>query len=768
MKNISYKSLIDFDFDHKEEYLVIGDSSFFSFFDEIKKEDPLLNIKFMSKEEVVSSLEFNINDNLLSFLISKDESLNYLKSKRLAKDLLFIDENDSDNKYSLLKKEALDKGLIKKDNSFLSLLNVKTVLLFEDPLSNDKGLISLLNRNNISFKYISINNDKKIDEIKDLVDKKVVRIFKNKNEEYHYIFSSINNLIINENVDPSKIYLFVKEIDEFYLSTFSSLYKIPLRYKKERSLISFKEVNDLVSFIFNNKRNISISLIDEFLASLDLNQINNKDVFDNFIKNIKELINMYNLESYSFTRSFLIFEEILSSLSIKEDNTNLIGINVITKPLYKKDGYFFVTNFEYDTFYKYYKNDDVIDDFNLERLNLTTSYNKSEIDKINKLDFILFNNFYNISRIKIHGKDKIYDSQFVDLYKKDYGLIYNDASINKNGLYSEESYNLLSARIKDDKNAKNDENYKSFDNEFKKFHLKKDDLQFSFSKISDYRGCPFQYFINNFVKVDEVEETYYMRLGNFLHEIAENRIKNEDFNLDEEMKKIDDPRFKFTQKEKVLVKYAVKKYFKETIEAIGNFVSDKKPFIDQNDEGIMIEKNITLPLEIDGKNYEVRGKFDAALITKYEINEENTEKNIFLFDFKSGKTKIQKEHIKDGFSLQVPLYTNAIINLYGKDAFREINCAIWPILVEYDGEKNYQDKLKYVGLEPNEVEKYSEYAIDAAKEIIKDVASGDFSIKPTKLKGNNKYPCEFCNYRDICYLKNSQKREIGDEAEGEE
>ena len=177
---------------------------------------------------------------------------------------------------------------------------------------------------------------------------------------------------------------------------------------------------------------------------------------------------------------------------------------------------------------------------------------------------------------------------------------------------------------------------------------------------------------------------------------------------------------------------------------------------------------------------------------------------VSIIDYKTGNPNTNLDHIKDGLTLQLPIYAYLIKNsnlfddpiisgiyyqkiLNGKQKANTIE--------EYEKEK--YDNLKLIGLSTNDEEilsifdstyenseliksmkltskGFSSYAkvfsetemsdiLEIAKtkidEAVNNILNGNFKINPKELKFEN-IGCKFCKYKDLCYMTESDKEII--------
>ena len=737
-------TLINYNFDINKSYLVIGEYSYRDIFLSLKKGNPFLKIKYYSINELTSFLEFKINDEIISYIIHNfNDSIDYIKAIELAKILVNLNENDEklkNNKYIKLKKEMINKGIIKKDIYAPLILKNKKIVIFEETFKNNTSLKTLLNKydvkdEDIDFIYFNkINNNKIIENIN---NNKKIKVFRDKNEEYNYVFSYINKLINIDNIDPSKIYIYSSKEEPFYLENYSSLYNLKVNYPLKRGLLSYKSIIDLL-----NK-----SYIDKKLYIKEIEEEVNKIIYpskDNFLS-------IYKLDKISnFERSYLILKEILSSLIVKSIS-NLKAINLITTPIFKNDIYLFILDFKYDVFFKYFKDDDYLFDKELESLHLSKSNEKTEQNKVLMRNFLLYSDATIYSRVKIHQKNKIYPSPFIkELSLKEE---IKDGNININeGLYTSKANELVLSRYKDDHNFDKDQNYKDYDFNFKGINRKIDECSFSMSKISDFRECPFKTYLDKELLTSKgFSSTYYTKLGNLFHKILEN-VEDKDFleNYEYYFKKYyKDKEIDLSETEAFIIKETTSNYIKYTFKKIKDFVDSE---LKLNSE-VKNEKVLNFEENIDGVKVKINGKSDLII-----TNNENH--SLIVIDYKSGNETINDKYIKYGFSLQLPLYAIGVkANLKKNEKIDEIKCYIQPLLEKFnDGSENlslakYENSLKFIEIN-GDVDKRIGEAKNAYKKIVEDYLNARFFISPAVCEKENDSPCSYCEHKNICFNKN--------------
>ena len=742
---------MNFKFEQEKEYIVIGDYSYESLFLSLKKDNPFLKIKYYTKEEVGKELEFEVDDSLISYLM-ENKDLDYIKAKKLANLLIFANEN----KFPI-KKELLESGIISKNLYGELTFKDKEIYLFE--CEEDFELIKLLERHNISFKVLKIED---VMEEKKYQDK--IYLFKDYTEEFHYFYSDINKLLIEDNVDPKNIYIYMDNPLPFLIEEFSSLYKINSNFKYSRSLLSDPECFKLIDSFFKTK-NINVNFDPKELS-------NGSDLSFDILNRVKNIITTFKLDSKEFDKGYLSLMEILSSLQISSISLKE-GINIINKPIFKENIHLYVSNFESNVFYKIYKDDNIYLDRELLKYDLNTSSIKTLLSKRLMGNFLRYSGAKIFAKVKLHLQDKLYDSEFINIYN----LKYNEISINKDGLYTIDASKLVLSTLKDKYLFKADMEYKSYNSDFKEFNFN-DTKNLSVTDFEKYSNCPFKFYVSKYLNVDEFESTYYTNLGNFLHEIMQD-VFNDDFDLEKEFEeKLEQNKFGFTEIEKVLIEYCVKPYFKLGVE--NYYLLNKDKFKELGSQRIIqeVKEVVDFPLD-DFEKIKLTAKADAQFINGSRST---------IFDYKTGSKSFSKEGIELGIDLQLPLYSKLltfdehkeieargffiahilndyVVNDKTNRYDKELTLEKWIIDGRYDKETDTNYPLLLEGIieedsknKGNNEESFKQIiddSIEKMKEIIKKIRNHNFDIRPISLPNSNgKCSCDNCAYHPICYKKN--------------
>lgn len=732
-----------------KEYIFIGESSYKNILLSYKSNNPLKNISYIDKNEFIKNITFDYSDNTLIKHIIHNYNYDYLKSKELLKLLALIDIEETNkivdiNKEIIdvinIKKDLINKGLISKEYNELSLThynkensdNIEIILFEINEL--DSEFLSLLNRLNIDtskrINFINLDSEN-INEV--FKDKYL--IFKNTIKEFHYLFSEIKRMIQKERINPSKIVVYMKEVNPFYLRYFEELYGIKTNYKKEIPLLFNSELTNLLEEIYSSRKIEKLPLLEE-----------NSGPKNDFILILNNVIEYFELDSIKdFDNAFLSLKEILNELTKKEEKENIEAIKIITSYKYlNNDEYLFVLDFVHNSIYQENKDNKVISDISLEKLNLNTSYKNNLINRRKALYFCSFNNVKMFSRRKLHLDDALFDSQFVS----EFNLKGEEVPFNNNGLYTNKALEALKTSIFDEKNLNESEeisSYKKYDKSFKSFNFDKGE-SFSLSLISSYDSCPFKFYVDKYLKVDKSEYGFSAKIGTLFHEVIEKYfISRYQESIDKLYKETYLKMEKdFDEKEKMILKYSILPKFKESVEKVlEDYKLDEiKSFED--------EVILQLPYEVDGKISTINGRADL------KINYNDGKYSII--DFKTGNVKNYKFADGDRTKIQLPLYAKSfMLKEEGESSLKEV--IYQPILqnaVFGDPEINlsaFKAKFQNVSYAKKELESEILDSVDRMVEgILRDISQNKFSLIQNSEGDDDSNACTFCSYGDICYI----------------
>jgi ATP-dependent helicase/nuclease subunit B len=303
--------------------------------------------------------------------------------------------------------------------------------------------------------------------------------------------------------------------------------------------------------------------------------------------------------------------------------------------------------------------------------------------------------------------------------------------------------------------------------------------QYSISQLELYAKCPFKFFVERVLGVKKIEEPTEdieaVEMGRILHSVLYKfytAIRDKgiiasgcDEKTFEEMKKII---FEIADKElkKTAFKSPLTFYEKEKIFGIGGnseesilnrFLENErgeessfKPeyfevsfgrLKDEDSDKILSSKD---PVEIDG--IKLRGKIDRV-----EISEKDTAFNIV--DYKLSGSKPTMNDLKNGLSLQLPVYLYAAALLlkkkYNKN-FSPNDMVIYSL--KYSMEEFGRNVVSISrDKEIKSVTQLIDKAIEHVKNYIEQISKGKFGLSPHE--NREQIVCRYCQFKPVCRVQ---------------
>ena len=738
--------------------------------DKISKEEKIYDIKFMTKEEYKKNYFFNYDEKSLYYLLNKYK-LNLDVAKVYLKNLYVIDENKEYKSPKLkflkdLKIELNENNLLEVNPSFKDYINKKNILV-KNYYDLDKYEEEMLN---IKIEIPSSSLNTPVVECKTL------------EEEVNYVCLKILQLL-KQGIDINKIYISNISNDYYYpINKLFNYYNIPINLDMNNSIYGTKVVSD---FLKNNE--------------LDLED-KNKTIINRKLINV--LSSMSQLDSTTKEYKTILIDKLKSTKLPIKKKQNAINIKDIYKETFSKDEYVFVLGFNQDILPKMEKDIAYINDAIKDEVPLyTTAY----INKRNKetLAYLLSN----INNLYLSYK---LSSPFSSFYKSS---LINDLSLeiitpDKDDLNSSNIYNKLRLAEKLDLYnlyGEKDESllklythynipyntysniYTGINNDTYLTHLPYP-LKLSYTSLNAYNECSFKYYIKYVLKLDKYEDNFPAFIGSMYHKILQ-LYQETNFDFETEYRKYLETK-ELTLKEKLLL-IRIKKDLIHLIETL------KKQSLLTGYDSALYEKKIDVELD---KKVSV---IFTGTIDKIMYYQKIEDTYFTLVDYKTGFIDTHIEPMKYGLHMQLPVYLYLIH--YSKVFSNPIFTGIYyqNILFNYptwtqkkDKEQIYKENLMLQGystedtsilarfdstFEKSEYIKsmsytdekgFGTYAKTISNDMLydlvqytkkhisektDDILESKFDINPKVYAGKN-IACEFCNYKDICYMKEKDQK----------
>ena len=710
----------------------------------------LINIKVMTMNQFEKKYCFDYDENTILYIMDK-YNVKYEVALVYIKNLYFI-ENKEYNVKKLdflvqLKNELSDNGLLKYNLLFREYLEKINVVVYGIRLGKyEKKLFK-----NLKYKYEKKKLNKHLHMIYN---------FNTIEDEVHFIALKICKLIDQDKIDIKNIKL--TNVDSSYYNTIVrifTLFGLHVNIPYKSSLSSFRYVKNFIEMYRNNNLDYAIENIDK----------NNK-LFTNIIDVINKYIKYDN-------KDLIIYKlEHTDVCSYKYNN----GIEIIDYLQYNNDDndYVFMLGFNDGVVPKSYKDIDYITDNIKNLVDLDTTKEKNIY-----LREDILNSIYSIKNLFITYKNRdtkktFYPSSMCTYFEVVKGDIIDDVS------YSEIYNKIRLTRCIDDYikyGCKSDDfetlynnfkvEYNSFKNEYSLINRVMDKLTLSYSKMQIYNKCAFRYYLTDVLKLDIFEESFSTVIGSMVHYVMEKCLSNNDMDTDKYVieflkdKELSNKEKFFLEKYKVCIKELLNQVILE--KEYGTF------------EDAMYEKRI----EIDyGNDIKFIGIIDKIL-----YKEENDKTYLTLIDYKTGNDDISLKYLKYGLNIQLPIYLylsnylnlrNVLysgfylqkFNITEKDyrliGYSNSNRDILSILDSgYDNSKiikgmktlkdgSFSKHTKV--LDNDDINEIIEITRNKIEDVITNIKNNKFPINP-KIDGDKNIGCDYCKFKDICFVKKKDK-----------
>lgn len=728
------------------------------------------NYMFISLQDIESKL-FGIIDKSAIFKLVDKYEISYELASELIDYIKFVDNvNYSNPKLDSLvsmRNYLKEEGLLSIDKLFINRLKQYPVT-FINPIVNKRleRVIKNLNKYTDIF-YI---NDEKVNY------NHLVYHFNNSYDESIYMFNEITKLIKN-GVSLNDIYIMNSDDSyEYILKRLAHNYDIPLKFKSDKNILS----SDFASSVLSK-----LDMYDTF-NELILNIDNESIFYNNFI----DIINEYKLYKYKpkMVHEFLINK--FKNISY-EDIKYKEAISVKDNYNPKDTDYLFFVGLNLGSAPKIFKNDKYLDDKELSILGLDASYDKNIEEKNKLINLIrttknLYLSYKDSDSSNDYEKSNIINELSLEVIDGNILLGFNEKEDNIRLALAYDGFikyknksELLKYNLNHLRYQKFDNRYKQINKELLEERFSEKPLKMAYSNMKTYYQCPFYYYADRILYLNEFKPNMAARLGSYSHKILEESYSDDfDFNVSVENAKIE-----YATDSKDLF------YFTKMEETLRNLIEfNREHELKSKLDNVVMEPHIVL----DGDGYMFEGYVDKLL---YQIID--NEVYAVIIDYKTGKDIISLDNVNDGFNLQLPIYM-LLLSQYEK--FKGLNINILGIYLQKvnmialkNGKKSIEEQVnKSFMLQGYTIDEYElidmidpyynnsdyiqsmktgkdglfyKYAkvmskedetmlINLVKDLIeqaaKNIKEAKFDIAPKEIDGKNQ-SCMFCKYNDICF-----------------
>ena len=746
--------------------------------DEIKdsflsRMDELINVKIITLSELKKKFYFDYEKEALYFIADK-YSVVYDVAKKYIESIYYINDDVKSNKIDFLnqlKKELIDNNLIFYNDFFHNFIKNKEIILYNLEFVDKfyKNIFDEISK----YSSVSYYNDNNRYTKKDIYEAN------NSKEEISFVAYKICELISN-GVDINNIKI-INVTDDYYFDLIKifKMFNIPVNINSSENILGSKIVNEFLNNYYSDI-NKSIDVISKLIENEE----------DEYIYNsiIKVLNSYYFIDDYEKIKSFVM--EDLSNIKVKSHKYKN-AVEVCDLDDICDNNYAFLINFNEGIYPHKYKDEDYLSDKEKSLLNISTS---NELNKLNSDYYLeLIKNIKNLivsySSYNLKGKiyvsslynEEVFNLKYVELnynYSNNFNKIsllkYND-EYNKYGTESD-IYNKLLSHY--------GYNYLTYDNKYKIIddNLFKDNpLVLSYTSLNCFNECNFKYYLSNVLKLNKFENSFDTIIGNIYHKILSECFVDEyDIikSYDEEVLKYSN-KYDFSESDKYFLDI-----LKNELVLVVDILKNQLNYTLLKKS--MYEKEILIDID---KNNKVMFK---GFIDKILYDDFDNECVCVIIDYKTGNPKLNIDNAYYGLEMQLPVYiyliknSNIIYNariggfylqkilnnevvvdkkieslkLQGysnsdMDVINKVDISytnseiIKSLKTNNDGSFSSYSKI----INDDEIDFLNNIVDKKIKEASNMILSNHFDINPKKIKDKN-YGCEYCNYKDICYMKN--------------
>lgn len=691
----------------------------------------LIDVSFMTLEEYKKRYYFDYDYHAVKYLMDAyGYTLN--NAKEIIESLYFVEDKDYPN------------------NKLNHLVKIKKELLEKNLLILNPG--ARIFRARILYGYGDIRlNDIKI--LKDTIVDKHYNIyeFDTIESELEYVYESIFELLEN-GIDINNIYIVASNEYENYFKRYNSYYDFKVNYPSDNNLYGTEAAK-------------------KFLEDI---KIKDRETIYNELTN-KDLINILN-KYLDLNEAYDFIVEDLKHIKLNKKYKDVVQV-VSNNYLFDGADYVFYLGFN-DKVPAYKKDNEYLDNEMCHLLGIDDTNDKNRIIKEN-----LICNLSNIKNLYLsYSKNSPFNKYERQMLFSDVNYItytnkylHSDKS-NKNRYgelldnldkYGEHNDDLDSMYSTYDRN-----NYGDYDNSYKNFNVGKKTVELSYSSMQSYYECAFKYYLDNILRPDDSDITFFNTIGTIAHNVLQEMVLDNTKDFDE----LWDNQVTFTSAKELYFNKKIKEEIREDF----NIILKQKEL--SYFDSVECEKRIKLKLR---DNIFFKGFIDKILKCK---------DNLCIVDYKTGNTKIEDKYFEFGLNLQLPSYLyllqedpSKIIGFYlqhlvapkyvydeKKDietqknedmklsGFTTNDISRINILEDLDGKSSVVSKLAIT--KNGELSKNSKVISDEdMKDMIKlvedkileastSILNNDFSINP-KVIDNKNVSCTYCRYKDICYKR---------------
>lgn len=762
----------------KENSIVIVDDSYKErFLENFRQKNDLFDVTVLGLKEFKKKFYFDYGEETIYYVhnkygVIKDVAQIYLEN------IYYVNDTSTLPKIKFLtdlKKDLENASLLIYDKNFKRFMKGKTVYLYNLQLE-DKFYKNMFDELRAIAEVIELN-DKPSTRTK-----KILYKLSDMDKEVAFVASKIAELLKSRlAIDHIKLANVQSDYVQTIKKTFKE-FKIPLELPNDATISGSLIVGQFKDFFESDIKNT--------IEKLKLYVKTEEDEY--VYKKILGVVNKYYwAKDYDNVKDF-IFEDI-SKIRAKDvlHKHAVRSIDFAHEPIADED-YVFLLNFNQGSIPVGKKDEDYLSDEEKRTLHLSDSIdiNKMRLTLVREKIATTKNLVITYSTRNIRGDlyiSNAYLEELMDIEEGRIEFIHSDA-YNKRVLLSERDerrkYGSSSKTLAVLENHYKDEPYCSFDNTFKGIDKNSlaeylnHSLVLSYSSTDHYFKCSFRYYLDYILKVDAFEDTFASFIGTVFHEV---------------LSKCFDENFDFESSWNTALKHNERKFNHMEEFYLGLLKEELKTIVDNLKEqtahtelkNALYEKRITVPLDDEGKII-FKGFVDKIL-----YDEGGEQRVVAIVDYKTGNPVLNLDDIVYGLDLQLPVYAYLIRH---SEEFHDASIGGFYLQKILNNKKTPDEKkeaLKLQGfsnanprilrrvdstyenssliksmrtsggefanyakvLRDDQIEKMISLVEEKIKEAARKIMDADFKIDPKEIAGKNR-GCEFCKYKDICYVQN--------------
>ena len=745
----------------------------------LNKENRLLKINFLDKQELIKKYYFTYDEKAIYYLM-KNYNLNREIAGIYLKNMYYVEnkeyKSDKLNTLSKLKQDLESNNLLIKDDLFIKYIQNKKIIFYRYSSFSklEKNLIENLK------KYTEVEI---IEKPKQNYKHKVYE-FNTLEEEVEFIARSILKLL-EQNISIKDIKL--TNIDGDYYDTLTRIFEM---YNLRVSLKDSKLISTQIAKDYLNET----GSIEEIINKLTEKYKNNK-----ILDQITKIVNKYiDFSDQKIVKEMITYD--FKNTYLKKDTyQNEIEIIDYLEDYISESTYVFMPSFNQNKIPKIHKDEDFITDSIKENLILDTTLEKNKREKQDTIKAIesiknLIITYKNTSITNTYYPSNLISDLKLEVEKKeiDYTTSYSTVSDKINLTKYLDKYSKTGEIDKNLKllyNSYNDIEYNTYDNKYKKVdkNILKEYLDnkfnLSYSSMDSFYKCPFRYYLSHILKLDIYEEKFEAYIGSMFHYVLEKSLKDKEDINDLITKFINTNERNLSKKERFFINKLSKELF-FIHETILNHLENTELTDMLFEERVEVVKKGDITVTFKG------------FIDKVMYKKENNKTVVAIIDYKTGQTDINLGFVPYGLSMQLPVYlylaekSKKLENIefagfylqrilsgpYQIDEKKTLEEQKKESLLLYGYSNNDEEVLhkfdktykesKFIKsmkltkdghfnrfakiLNSEEINTLIDITDQKINEAIKEITECNFNISPKRTEKAN-LGCKFCSYSDICF-----------------